>query len=76
MNSDLISTEHAYLAMYEYLVELYERTKSDEIGALLGGMSYLNDGRTADPAAWADWIRCVKKVGAGSTDPNMHLSPR
>lgn len=36
----------AYTAMYEFLVGYYERTKSDDVGALLGGMSLLADGDT------------------------------
>jgi hypothetical protein len=30
----------AYKAMYEYLDAYYERSKSDEIGGMLGSMSF------------------------------------
>jgi len=63
----------AYLAMYEFLVDLYQRTMSDELGSLLGNMSYLADGETADPAVWEDWMRCVTNVLAGQGDAQLKL---
>lgn len=75
MNSTL-TLEQAYLAMYEFLVDLYNRTGSDELGAALGGMSYLSDGETADPAAWKDWAKCVEKVLAGGGDARLKLRPQ
>lgn len=71
--TDLLSYKEAYLAMFEFLVELYERTQSDELGALLGDLSLLSDGTTADPAAWRDWLRCVKKARHGDVDPGLVL---
>src|SRR4051794_5539146 len=38
MNAENLTPELAYLAMYEFLAELYQRTKSDELGSLLGSM--------------------------------------
>ncbi|MBB5406862.1 hypothetical protein HDG34_000783 [Paraburkholderia sp. HC6.4b] len=73
MNTENLTPELAYLAMYEFLVELYQRTKSDELGSLLGSMSYLADGETADPAVWKDWMRCVTKVLAGKGDAELKL---
>ena len=73
MKTENLTPELAYLAMYEFLVELYQRTKSDELGSLLGGMSYLADGETADPAVWKDWMRCVAKVLAGQGDAELRL---
>jgi hypothetical protein len=68
-----IGVDQAYVAMYEYILEFYNRTKSDEVGALLGGMSYLGDGNTADPSAWNDWLRCVQKALDGSVDASLRL---
>lgn len=73
MSTENLSPELAYLAMYEFFVELYQRTKSDELGSLLGGMSYLSDGETADPAVWKDWMLCVTKVLAGQANPQLKL---
>ncbi|ALE56525.1 hypothetical protein AC233_06925 [Burkholderia sp. HB1] len=73
MNAENLTPELAYLAMYEFLAELYQRTKSDELGSLLGSMSYLADGETADPAVWTDWMRCVTKVLVGEGDAKLKL---
>ena len=73
MNNPKLTTQEAYLAMYEFLGELYRRTKSDELGALLGGMSFLADGETADPAAWKDWLKCVQRILDGGGDAQLNL---
>lgn len=49
-----LTLQEAYLAMYEFLVQLYRRTRSDELGSLLGDLSVLEDGKPADPASWRD----------------------
>lgn len=74
MSTENLTPELAYLAMYEFLVELYERTKLDGLGSLLGSMSYLADGQTADPAVWTDWMLCVAKVLAGQGDAQLNLT--
>ncbi len=65
--TDLTKIE-AYLAMYSFLEHEYEMTNSDDIGGLLGGMSLLQEGGTADPAAMQDWEEAIKKVKAGEID--------
>lgn len=69
----VISVKQAYLAMYEYLLQLYNRNGSDDLGGLLGGMSLLPDGSTADPAAWGDWMQCVRKAREGEVDALLKL---
>lgn len=59
---DTLTMRDAYAAMFVFLEELYRRTESDDLGALLGGMSLLEDGETADPACWADWQAAVRKA--------------
>lgn len=54
---------------------LYQRTRSDELGSLLGDLSLLEDGITADPAAWGDWLRCIEKVRRGGVDADLKLKP-
>ena len=63
-----------YTAMYEFLVGYYERTKSDDVGALLGGMSLLADGDTADSAMWSDWLECVAKANQEQINIEMNLT--
>ncbi len=59
----LTETE-AFEAMVLFLEGFYERTKSGDVGALLGQMMILEDGTTADPATWDDWMKCVHRVGS------------
>lgn len=55
----------AYVAMFLFLERYYQMTHSDDVGGLLGGMSLLVDGTTADPALWNDWMECVQRVSSG-----------
>ena len=54
----------AFEAMKCFLDAYYERGKGQEeqIGVLLGGLQFLEDGDTADPAQWHDWEESVEKV--------------
>lgn len=54
--------------MFEYLEEYNERGKSDEIGSMLGSMSMLEVGRTADAAVWNDWERAFERAENRSKD--------
>jgi hypothetical protein len=74
MSDKNLTPELAYLAMYEFFYELYQRTKSDDLGVLLGSMSYLANGQTADPAIWNDWMRCITKAMTTGVDANLKLS--
>ncbi len=50
-----MNEKEAYRAMFYFLENYYQKTKSSEIGGMLGGMSILQDGGTADPAFWEEW---------------------
>lgn len=52
----------AYQAMFNFLEAHYNRTKSDDIGSLLGDLQLLDDKQPADPAAWRDWLEAVQNV--------------
>ena len=56
-----LTEKEAYKAMYAFLEQVYNLTKSDDIGGLLGDMSFLPEGNTADPAIWHDWLKCVSQ---------------
>lgn len=75
MESTNLTIQEAYAAMYKYLELLYQMTGSDDLGGILGGMSLLPDGGTADPAAWNDWLRVIAELRSGSVDTNLHLEP-
>ena len=64
----------AYLAMFDFLDRRYQLTQSDDIGALLGAMSLLEDGGTADPALWNDWLSSVERARTGAVDALIKLS--
>jgi len=71
-----LTIDEAYLAMYEILLSVWKRTQDDELGNLLGDMSLLENGKTADPATWGDWIKCVEKVKTGEVDALLHITPQ
>ncbi len=71
---DRLTSKEAYAAMFVFLEGVYKRTGSGDLGALLGGMSFLADGETADPAAWADWERALETVEAGLFDLGLGLT--
>ena len=70
MNINLTEKE-AYNAMYQYLVKVQEMTKSDDLGGLLGSMSTLPDGGTADPAVWQEWLECINNAKKGQVDTSL-----
>ena len=73
MNKTL-TNEQAFLAMYSFLEKYYESTQSDDVGALLGSLSLLNDGNPADPAIQEEWIIAVNKVLEGKVHAELKLS--
>ena len=56
----------AYKAMFRFLENYYERggRNADEIAVLLSSMNMeiFQDGRTADPAMWDDWLDAIEEV--------------
>jgi hypothetical protein len=57
-----LTVRQAYLVMFEFLRQHYERGPTDEIGGLLGGLSLLRDGEPADAAMLGDFERAVAAV--------------
>jgi hypothetical protein len=68
-----ITIKTAYIAMYKFLENEYNLTKSDDIGGLLGGMSLLINGDTADPAAWSDWLNAVENAEKADNDIKLRI---
>lgn len=69
-----LTKQEAYLAMFAFLDEYYDITKSEDIGALLGNMSLLEDGYPADPTMLEDWLRAIEKVQSNQIDASLKLS--
>jgi hypothetical protein len=57
---ETLTARQAFEAMELFLEKFYENTHSDDVGGLLGDLQIVGDGMPADPAAWQDWMRCVK----------------
>ncbi len=73
MSNSNLTDKEAFLAMYSFLQHWYEMTKSDDIGSLLGSMSLLEDGRTADPAIESDWLKAIEKALEGEVNAGLVL---
>ena len=57
-----MNDRQALRAMVLFLERHFERTHSDDIGALLSDLLILDDGLTADPAAWTEWLECIREA--------------
>lgn len=68
-----LSTEQAFAAMYAFLEARYQMTRSDDLGALLGSMSLLEDGTPADPAISSDWEAAVSQAIQGNVELELTL---
>lgn len=60
--TEALTTDQAYRAMFSFLEKYYEATGADDVGALLGSMNLLEDGRPADSAIWTDWCNAVQQA--------------
>jgi hypothetical protein len=56
-----LSEREAFEAMRRFLTEFYDRAGND-METLLADITIEVDGGTLDPAAWEDWMRCVRAV--------------
>ncbi|NRT73605.1 hypothetical protein [Clostridium beijerinckii] len=57
-----LTIEEAYKSMVNFLEKYYQRTNSDDIGGLLGDIMLIDEGITADPASWDDWLESVGRI--------------
>lgn len=68
-----LTDRQAYLAMFHFLQEKYRMGGLDDLGGLLGSMSLLADGSTADPAFADDWRQAVEAALSGTVDSALRL---
>jgi hypothetical protein len=52
----------AFKAMIVFLDDYYYRFGQNNIASVLSDIQLIDEERTADPAAWFDWLEAVKKV--------------
>lgn len=70
-----LTEEQAYAAMFRFLDEFYNRTKSDDVAGLLGSMSLLADGGPVDPAIAVEWREAVKFAIEGGKADKLEPAP-
>lgn len=63
----------AYLCMYAFLESCFERTRSEDIAALLADIGLLAHGGPADPAVRIDWQEAVARVKRGEVEAKRRL---
>ncbi len=68
-----LTDREAYLAMFHFLETKYRMGGLDDLGWLLGSMSLLSDGSTADPAFADDWREAVEAALGGKVDAALRL---
>lgn len=66
-----LTEQEAFLALDLFLSQYYARAGND-LATLMADISVETDGGTLDPAAWDDWLECVRAVkgeaaGVGDT---------
>ena len=68
-----LSEREAYAAMFAFLEHRFKLSESDVLGGLLGSMSVLPDGSTADPAIWEDWLDAITEARSRRVKLNLEL---
>ena len=73
-----LTLEQAYRAMYYFLENEYKLTKSEELGGMLGSLSWhiWQDRSPGDPAAWQEWLDAVQKAMASDDQVTIPLKNR
>ena len=65
-----LTEQEALLAMSLFIAQ-FASTAGDDLPTLAADISIEADDETLDPAAWADWLECIRAVKgepAGATD--------
>ena len=71
-----LTDEQAYAAMFRFLEQFYDRTKSDDIGGLLGDMAIMPDGGNANPVVRRDWEDAIRYALDGGKAGCLALSAK
>jgi hypothetical protein len=66
-----LTNKQAYAATFYFLDQQWNRTKSRELGFILGDMALLPDGSPADPAVPQDWQKAVESALKGTAPGDL-----
>lgn len=58
-----LTEREAFQAMAAFLWQ-YAQRAGDDLITLLGDIGLQADGQPTDPAAWGDWLECIRGVKA------------
>ncbi|MEV7026342.1 hypothetical protein [Kitasatospora sp. NPDC093558] len=61
MSSYSMNEHEAFEAMSKFIWQFANRA-GDDLLTLLGDISLEADGKPTDPAAWTDWMECVRST--------------
>ena len=73
-DKEFLTKQQGYAAMFRFLERYYADYKSDDVGALLGALATMNDGRPMDEAYEEIWNECVEAARAGRIDTGLKMS--
>lgn len=62
-----LNEREAFAAMTLYLNRFADRA-GDDLATLVVDITLMPDGGTCDPAAWDDWMDCIRAVRSPSED--------
>lgn len=61
MHEQSLTTRQAFMALKLFLEQYYDRAGND-LETLIADITIEDDGQPLDPAAWDDWLACVRTV--------------
>lgn len=67
-----LSEAEAYDAMLEFLTNYFRETTLEEVGLLLSELEWEEDGQTADPGSWSDWLSAVQTVVSARSESSQN----
>ncbi len=70
-----LTEEQAYAAMFHFLDDFYNRTKSGDVASLLGSMSLMADEGPMDRAIAVEWRAAVKFALEGGKADYFRAAP-
>jgi hypothetical protein len=62
-----LNEREAFMAMSLFVKQFADRA-GDDLLTLIGDIAMGSEGETFDPAAWDDWMDCVRMIAPGSGD--------